>query len=143
MIQYTLKCDQDHHTQSWFKSADAYDALEKSGHLACAICGSSRISKALMAPRVQLSESAGAAQVPVLSEPAGEAEQAIAAMRKKVEETSDYVGDSFTKEARAMHAGEKPERSIYGEARLDQAKALIEDGVPLMPLPFRPKQKLT
>ncbi|KAG1648525.1 Aspartate kinase [Nymphon striatum] len=126
MIQYSLKCDQDHHTQSWFKSAAAFDVLEKAGHLACAICGSAQVTKALMAPRVNLSEDATAPRVPVLSEPAGEAEQAIAAMRKKVEETSDYVGDSFTKEARAMHSGEKPERSIYGEARLDQAKALIE-----------------
>lgn len=142
MIQYTLKCDQDHYTESWFKSADAYDALEKRGHLACVICGSGQVTKALMAPRVRISEG-NDAQVPLLSEPSGEAEQALAAMRKKVEETSDYVGDSFAKEARAMHLGEKPERSIYGEARLDQAKALIEDGVPLMPLPFRPKQKLT
>ncbi|MCX7561188.1 DUF1178 family protein [Sulfitobacter sp. F26204] len=143
MIQYTLKCEANHNTTSWFKSADAYDALEKSGHLSCAVCGSSQVTKALMAPRVRGSEEHETPQVPVLSEPAGESEQAIAAMRKKVEETSDYVGDSFVKEARAMHAGEKPQRSIYGEARLDQAKALLDEGVPLMPLPFRPKQKLT
>ncbi|MGC1503888.1 MAG: DUF1178 family protein [Sulfitobacter sp.] len=142
MIRYTLKCDQDHHVESWFQSAAAYDALEKAGHLNCATCGSRRITKALMAPRVRASEDA-VTQVPVLSEPAGEKEKALEAFRKKLEETSDYVGDSFTKEARAMHLGDKPERSIYGEARLDQAKELIEEGVPLMPLPFRPKQKLT
>lgn len=142
MIRYTLKCDQDHYVESWFQSAAAYDALEKAGHLVCATCGSGKITKALMAPRVRASEDV-AEQVPVLSEPAGEKEKALEAFRKKVEETSDYVGDRFTKEARAMHLGDKPERAIYGEARLDQAKELIEEGVPLMPLPFRPKQKLT
>jgi hypothetical protein len=142
MIQYTLKCDQDHHVESWFQSAAAYDALEKAGHLSCATCGSSKITKALMAPRVRVSEET-TAKVPVLSEPAGEKEQALEAFRKKVEESSDYVGDRFVKEARAIHIGDAPERSIYGEARLDQAKELIEEGVPLMPLPFRPKQKLT
>ena len=70
-------------------------------------------------------------------------ERAVEELRQKVEANSDYVGKDFAKEARAMHDGEKPERAIYGEARLDQAKALAEDGVPVMPLPFRPKKKLT
>ncbi len=145
MIQYTLKCDEGHHTDSWFQSAAAYDALERAGHLSCAVCGSDQVRKALMAPRVSLpAEKPAAPQTtPVLRNPDTEVEQAIAALRRKVEENSDYVGEKFADEARAMHLGDKPERSIYGEARLDQAKELIEDGVPLMPLPFRPKQKLT
>lgn len=142
MIKYTLKCDADHHSESWFASAAAYDALEAAGHLACPQCGSSAVKKALMAPRVRAGEDAAEA-VPMLQEPANEVEQAMAELRRKVEETSDYVGEGFVDKARAMHAGEEPERSIYGEARLDQAKELIEDGVPLMPLPFRPKQKLS
>ncbi|KIN60311.1 DUF1178 domain containing protein [Sulfitobacter noctilucae] len=81
--------------------------------------------------------------LPALSAPEGQAEEALAALRKKVEENADYVGTRFAQEARAMHLGDAPERAIYGEARLDQAKELIEDGVPLMPLPFRPKQKLS
>ncbi|KIN63863.1 DUF1178 domain containing protein [Sulfitobacter noctilucicola] len=143
MIQYTLKCDQGHHSDSWFQSAAAYDALEKSGHLSCATCGTTKISKALMAPRVSVSEDKEAKTAPVLRDPGSDVEKAVAELRRKVEETSDYVGDKFVTEARAMHLGEKAERSIYGEARLDQAKELIEEGVPLMPLPFRPKQKLT
>ncbi len=143
MIQYTLKCDDGHQSQSWFKSAAAYDALERAGHLSCAICGSVKVTKALMAPRVRIAGEDTAQTAPVLHEPASDVEKAMIELRKKVEETSDYVGDSFAQEARAMHLGEKPERSIYGEARLDQAKELIEDGVPLMPLPFKPKQKLT
>lgn len=143
MIQYTLKCDSGHHTESWFKSAAAYDALEAAGHLSCAVCGSVKISKALMAPRVVAKTEDTAAPQPMLSKPDADVERAIAELRDKVEATSDYVGESFATEARAMHLGDVPERSIYGEARLDQAKELIEDGVPLMPLPFRPKQKLT
>ncbi len=143
MIQYTLKCDQGHRTDSWFQSAKAYDALERGGHLSCALCGSGKISKALMAPRVNAAAKDGSLPEPVLQNPSSEVEKALSELRQKVESTSDYVGDRFAAEARAMHAGEKPERSIYGEARLDQAKALIEEGVPLMPLPFRPKQKLT
>ncbi|MFK7837850.1 MAG: DUF1178 family protein [Sulfitobacter sp.] len=143
MIKYTLKCDQGHHAESWFKSAAAYDALAASGHLSCAVCGSATVEKALMAPRVSVPAGEAEETTPVLHQPQSEVEQALAALRAKVEESSDYVGESFATEARAMHLGEKPERSIYGEARLDQAKELIEDGVPLMPLPFRPKQKLT
>lgn len=143
MIQYTLKCDKGHEADSWFKSAGAYDALERAGNLSCAVCGSAKVSKALMAPRVTASKKDEKQSTPVLRNPASEVEKALAELRRKVEESSDYVGDKFATEARAMYLGEKPERSIYGEARLDQARELIEDGVPLMPLPFRSKQKLT
>lgn len=143
MIQYTLKCDQGHKTDSWFQSASAYDVLERSGHLSCAQCGSSNISKALMAPRVNAVSVPDEPVTQVLNNPANDVEKAIAELRSQVEAHSDYVGDQFVSEARAMHLGDKPERSIYGEAPLEQAKALIEDGVPLMPLPFRPKQKMT
>lgn len=143
MIQYTLKCDKGHRSESWFQSAAAYDALERGGHLSCAICGSGEVSKALMAPRVTATSGDAPETTPVMRNPSDEVAEALAALREKVEATSDYVGEKFTDEARAMHLGEKPERSIYGEARLDQARDLIEDGVPLMPLPFRPKRKLT
>ena len=63
-------------------------------------------------------------------------------MRKQVEKNSDYVGMKFAEEARAMHNGDAPERSIYGEAQLDEAKSLIDDGVPVAPLPFRPQRKM-
>jgi hypothetical protein len=76
-----------------------------------------------------------------LSQPSSEMEQAIADLRRKVEANSDYVGDSFVKEARAMHLGDAPERAIHGEAKLEDARELIEEGVPVMPLPFRPGRK--
>jgi hypothetical protein len=65
----------------------------------------------------------------------------IEALRKKIESQSDYVGTNFAREARAMHLGDAPERSIYGEAKPEEAKSLIEDGVPIIPLPFAPKRK--
>lgn len=144
MIQYSLKCEAGHRSDSWFKSAEAYDALARAGHLSCPVCGSGKVTKALMAPRVKTSEAAEEpAAHPMVTGIDPEIEKAIAALREKVEKTSDYVGDRFVAEARAIALGEKPERSIYGEARPDQARALIEEGVPVMPLPFRPKQKLT
>ena len=142
MIKYTLRCDQGHDSDSWFQSADAYEALKEAGHLSCAVCGSTEVSKALMAPPV----AKGTAQAPApmaLSAPGSDAERALSEMRRKVEENSDYVGDRFVEEARSMHLGEQPERSIYGEARPEQARALLEDGVPVMPLPFKPKKKLS
>ncbi len=143
MIRYTLKCENEHETESWFQSAAAYDTLEKAGHLSCSVCGTTKVGKSMMAPKVRVSKKDETSTQPVLRNPDAEVERAIAELRTKVEETSDYVGEKFVSEARAMHLGEKPERSIYGEARLDQAKDLIEDGVPLMPIPFRPSKKLT
>ncbi|ETX27139.1 DUF1178 family protein [Roseivivax isoporae] len=137
MIQYSLTCAQGHDFDSWFQSATAYDALAEAGHLACAICGSAEVQKSVMAPRVSGTRSEERA----LSTPRGPAEQALAAWRAHVEKTSDYVGRDFVQEARAMHLGEAPERSIWGEARPDEARRLIEDGVPVAPLPFRPQRK--
>ncbi|PSL17130.1 DUF1178 family protein [Shimia abyssi] len=147
MINYTLKCANDHRFDSWFQSADAYEKLHKAGMVVCAICGNGDIAKAMMAPRVRPARNAAAkrpdteqaAQAPAdrpLSAPASPTEQALADIRRKVQENSDYVGKDFASEARAMHEGTAPERSIYGEAKLDEAKALIEDGVPVAPLPF-------
>lgn len=76
-----------------------------------------------------------------LSAPLSEAETALAKLRQEVETNSDYVGMSFAAEARKMHDGDAPERAIYGEAKLDDAKKLIEDGIPVAPLPFMPKRK--
>ena len=76
-----------------------------------------------------------------LATPQSELEQKLAALRAHIEETSDYVGLSFAAEARAMHDGLIPERAIHGEARPDEARRLIEDGIPVAPLPFLPKRQ--
>lgn len=140
MITYTLVCQSDHRFDSWFQSAAAFDGLLGSGHLSCPVCGNGRIEKSLMAPAVRPARSA-AATPPSLRDPASAREAALAALRAKVEANSEYVGMNFVTEARAMHDGDAPERSIYGEARADEAMKLMEDGVPVAPLPFMPTRK--
>ncbi|WP_432448095.1 DUF1178 family protein [Aliiroseovarius marinus] len=167
MIRYALKCDQDHRFESWFQNADAFDGLQAAGHVTCPQCGSTAVTKSLMAPKVrpartahkvqstennadQTNQPAAPAGAPSHPTPmaapdpekAAEIEAEIAKLRAKVEAESDYVGDRFAKEARAMHLGDAPERAIYGEAKLEEARDLIEDGVPVMPLPFSPTRKM-
>jgi hypothetical protein len=148
MIQYTLKCANGHEFDSWFQSAAAFDRLVSTGMVSCVVCGGAEVEKAIMTPRVRTARRAVTGpqtpQKPTpgpLSQPASPAEQAMAELRKKVEEKADYVGKDFATEARAMHDGETPTRSIYGEAKMEEAKQLIEDGVPVMPLPFSPGRK--
>ena len=141
MIQYSLKCENDHSFDSWFASADAYDKLADSGMVSCAVCGSTKVSKAIMAPRVRTTKGKEAPVAPTLPTEKSAAEQAMAKMRAQVEQNSEYVGTNFATEARSMHLGDAPERAIYGEAKPEEAKSLIEDGIPVTPLPFMPTRK--
>jgi len=156
MISYSLHCPENHRFDSWFQSAAAYEALVLARRLSCPVCGSVQVEKALMAPAVRPARSkAGTASVAgqpqaagdvptasALRTPANEREAALAALRREVEETSDYVGLNFVTEARAMHDGDAPARAIYGEAHIEDARKLIEDGVPVAPLPFMPRHKV-
>jgi len=148
MIRYTLRCGKGHGFESWFQNAGAFEALAGSGQLACPVCGDGAVEKGLMAPAVTPARRAEAAQTaagardkPDLAAPASELEEALAEMRRRVEANSEYVGMNFVAEARAMHEGDAPERSIYGEARPEEARKLLEDGVPVAPLPFLPSRK--
>ncbi len=138
MIKYSMTCDKGHTFDGWFQSATGFDTLQSSGLVSCAVCGSAQVTKSLMAPAVRLDKAAPLA-LP-LSAPASAAETALAELRRKVEENSEYVGMSFASEARAIHDGDAPERSIYGETRPDEAMRLIADGIPVAPLPFMPKR---
>ncbi|HQY44470.1 MAG TPA: DUF1178 family protein [Paracoccaceae bacterium] len=140
MIRYTLTCEQDHGFESWFQSAEAFDRLKTAGRISCATCGSTSVEKALMAPAVR--PTVDAAPTGALSQPTSEIEKAFAALRRQVEENSEYVGLNFVSEARAIHDGDKPNRAIYGEARAEDARKLIEEGVPVAPLPFMPVRKV-
>ena len=154
MIQYSLRCEDGHVFDSWFQSASAFETLKASGHLTCAVCGTAKVEKAIMAPRVVAARKKSVPQVvpavespatsqpqPMATAPDAEVREKLEQMKREVEANSDYVGDRFAQEARAMHLGEAEERSIYGEANADEAKSLIEDGVPVLPLPFRPTRK--
>lgn len=166
MIRYALKCAEGHGFESWFQSAAAYDKLVEANMVACTQCGSTQVEKALMAPRVSPGRKAAmpaeaepspsdrpavTPAVPVpqtpqqaapLSAPASDLEKAITELKKQVEANSDYVGKDFVKQARDMHLGDAPVRSIHGEAKIEDAKALIDDGVPVLPLPFTPNRKM-
>ena len=135
MIRYALRCDRDHGFDSWFGSAEAYDRLRAARQVSCPDCGSTAVDKALMAPNVAPSRE------PALAAPRDPREAALAELRRRVEENSEYVGLEFAAEARRIHEGEAPERSIYGEAGAEEARRLIEDGVPVAPLPFLPKAR--
>ncbi len=139
MIRYALKCSNDHGFESWFQSSGAYDALREGGHVACPSCGDQDIEKALMAPGVPAK--ARDAQTSMLSAPKDSLEAKLKALRAEVEAKADYVGKDFATEARAMHEGEKENRPIWGEAKLQDAKALVEDGIAVAPLPFLPSRK--
>lgn len=144
MIQFSLKCAEGHRFDSWFQSAEAFDTLKAAGHVACAVCGGTQVEKAVMAPRVSTARKKPVPNSPEarpLSAQASPAEQALAELKAHVEANSEYVGMEFAREARAMHDGDAPERAIYGEARIDEARKLLEDGVPVAPLPFRPGRK--
>ena len=147
MIQFSLKCSNDHRFDSWFQSSEAYDKLARAGMISCTICGATSVDKAVMAPRVRPARDAAPAAQPAAQHPtplaaqATPAEQALAALRQHIETHSDYVGRDFAREARAIHDGEAPDRAIFGEARPEEARRLIEDGVPIAPLPFMPRRK--
>ncbi len=137
MIRYSLHCSTGHGFESWFQSAAAFDTLKAGRMLACPDCGSTDVSKSLMAPQVQPSDRNDLAATKSAKE------TALAGLRRHVEENSDYVGLEFAAKARAMHDGLIPDRPIHGEAKLDEARALIEDGIPVAPLPFLPSRKVS
>lgn len=136
MIRYTLRCAEGHDFDGWFRSAGAFDRLKAAGQVTCATCGGADVEKALMTPSV-------ASRGEPTLRPAAEDMTPLEKLRRHVETTSDYVGMSFAAEARAMHEGTRPERAIHGEARIDEARKLLEDGIPVAPLPFRSRRSVS
>lgn len=131
MILYSLRCGEGHGFEAWFRSSAAYDRQREAGHVACAVCGSAEVEKAVMAPSVRSDRAA-----PDLTRPASPAEAALAALRRHLEESSDYVGHDFAAEARRIHDGEADRRSIWGEANSEDVRALTDDGIPVAPIPW-------
>ena len=134
MIRYQLVCKKEHSFEGWFRDSAAYDQQAKKKLVTCPTCGSTKIEKAPMAPAVsKKAELAEAAQK------AKAMKEFVLNLRKQVEENSEYVGDKFPNEARAIHYGDAEERQIYGEATLQDAKDLIEEGIPVAPIPSVPR----
>lgn len=139
MITYSLVCDSSHKFDAWFKSAEAFDEQAARGILACPMCNSTKVEKALMAPAVARS---GSDKVSLSSGHPQQAEirELLRAMRKKVTSEADYVGDRFAEEARKIHFKEADPRGIYGEATRDEVAGLLDDGVDFLPLPNLPEE---
>lgn len=129
MIKYDLRCDKGDEFEAWFGSIADYDKQAEAGLVECPHCGSKHVVKAPMAPAVRTSRGQEARKERAVA-------MAMAAkVREHIKENFDYVGDKFADEARKMHSGETEERAIYGETTPEEAKALIEEGVPASPLP--------
>ena len=144
MIHYDLMCDQGHVFDGWFRDSAAFDAQAGQGLVLCAVCGSSKIEKQLMAPGIPTkSNRKDSTPQKMLAGPVDPRLQAMAQMmremRKQVEQNAEYVGDKFAEEARKIHYEETEKRGIYGEATADDAKALIEEGIEVHPLPRLPE----
>ncbi|MEO1967845.1 MAG: DUF1178 family protein [Sphingomonadaceae bacterium] len=155
MIVFDLSCDQSHGFEGWFRSASDYEDQKDSGLLTCPICGSTKISKAPMAPAIpakgnRVQEPASACPVEghftngPMPEEVAKAFQALAAAQQKALTESEWVGDRFAEDARAMHYGEADEKPIHGRASADEAKAMLEEGIAVAPLlvPYAPPDEL-
>ncbi|HEY9216990.1 MAG TPA: DUF1178 family protein [Phenylobacterium sp.] len=135
MIRYALACEAGHEFEGWFGSSADYDDQAARGLVSCPVCATPDVRKQIMAPAVAGTKRSLRAPEPGRHEMMM---QAMAKVRAHVEESFDNVGDAFASEARAIHEGRSEERGIYGQATPAEVKALVEDGVPVAPLPPAP-----
>ena len=160
MIRYALRCARGHDFESWFQSSGAYESQRKRALVACPVCDSTKVEKAIMAPRVARKNKSRAAPEPIaapepVAAPADDTAPASLVMapqerelvaklrqlRDHVLKNADNVGSKFPDEARKIHYGDAEHRAIYGEATIEEARALIEEGVEVAPLPVLPDDR--
>lgn len=145
MIRYDLICEKGHDFDGWFRDSASYDEQASRGLVSCTHCGSAKIEKQLMAPGIP-AKANRKEEAPAKQMVAGPVDprlammmQMVREMRKHVAENAEYVGENFAEEARKIHYEETEQRGIYGEATPDDAKALIEEGIAVHPLPRLPE----
>ena len=132
MIRYALACEQGHEFEGWFGASGDFDDQSARGLIECPVCATKAVRKQIMSPAVSgtklrsVEPSPGARDVMM---------EALGQVRRHVEDNFDYVGDTFAKEARAIHEGTSEDRGIYGEATPTEVKKLVEDGIPVATLP--------
>lgn len=155
MIRYALACDRRHEFEIWFKNSADYDRQAKRGLVACPICDSTRVEKAIMAPAISGARKRKPASMDVtaaipqaenapmamLSPQETELRAKLKELRNHLTKNADNVGRKFPDEARKMHYGETEHRSIYGEASTDEAKKMLDEGIEFHPLPTLPDEK--
>ena len=130
MIRFSLRCSSDHEFEGWFRDGDTFETQQAAVEIACPHCGDTKVEKALMAPAIARSRPSG----PPLS-PA-QMRAALIELRKQVETNCDYVGERFVEEARRIHYGEVDPHGIYGEASLDEARELSDEGIEVGRIPW-------
>lgn len=153
MIRYNLVCEAAHTFECWFPSSDSYEDQASRGLVSCPACGETRVTKAMMAPSVARRDRAPVAvpaaeagsppdaPVRMISEPERKIREMIKALHAHVAANSEHVGERFSVEARKIHYGEAESRAIHGQASLDEARALIEEGIDVAPLPPLPDER--
>jgi hypothetical protein len=155
MIRYTLRCDRGHAFESWFQSSTAYETQEKRKLVNCPDCGSAKVKRAIMAPQIASKKGRDSAEpvpaasaeapaptsTPLLMAQERELRAKLKELRDHIVKSADNVGERFPNEARKMHYGDIEHRPIYGEASPDEARALIDEGVEVSPLPVLPDDR--
>jgi hypothetical protein len=159
MIRYALQCERGHAFESWFQSSSAYESQEKRKLVNCPICGSDKVERAIMAPRIvgkkgraraeepapvaatSTEVAAPSASTPLLMAQERELRAKLKELRDHIVKNADNVGERFPNEARKMHYGDIEHRPIYGEASPDEARALIDEGVEVSPIPVLPDDR--
>jgi hypothetical protein len=153
MIKYALRCEKGHGFESWFPDSASYDTQAKRGFVTCPACGSAKVEKQIMAPRVRNSEErrelkrrkpapeAPAQPMAMVSDEAQAMRAMIRELHDKVKANTVDVGERFADEARKIHYGETEEKAIRGRATLEDAKALHEEGIGVLPLPPLPDER--
>ncbi len=167
MILYDLRCRKNHVFEAWFRDSAAYDDQVEAGEVACPTCGSKKVEKAPMAPRLAKgglskggaetgeaqraeahtteteraeAQTAETGTAKAETTKAAEAMRALRGLRRKVEDNFDYVGNAFAEEARKIHYGESDAHNIYGETSDEEAKELRDEGVAFTRIPWAPRQ---
>ena len=132
MISFNLACEREHEFEGWFANSAAFETQRSDGLLECPVCGSHKVEKALSAPNIAASRSREAAR----AQEARRHAVMLAKFREAVEKTHENVGERFAEEARKIHYGETEERGIFGKATPEEVSELVEEGVPIAPLPW-------
>jgi hypothetical protein len=157
MIHYNLRCERGHAFESWFQSSSAYESQEKRKLVNCPSCGSAKVERAIMAPRIvskkdrqepapapapaASTEITAPASTPLMMAQERELRAKLKELRDHIVKNADNVGERFPNEARKMHYGDIEHRPIYGEASPEEARSLIDEGVEVSPLPVLPDDR--
>ena len=162
MIHYNLRCERGHAFESWFQSSAAYESQEKRKLVNCPACGSAKVERAIMAPQIvskkgrdsrensrenslpaagSTTDVAAPGSTPLMMAQERELRAKLKELRDHIVKNADNVGERFPNEARKMHYGDIEHRPIYGEASPDEARALIDEGVEVSPLPVLPDDR--